>query len=83
MTKLWSTWHLAGKSSGVLATAVMAQMELDYAQYVVEEISNKIRCILTTDAKSAFQSASIPTQSPLSSLQADTTATRYYAPMIP
>ena len=26
--------HLAGKSSGVLAAAIMAQMELDYAQYV-------------------------------------------------
>ena len=36
----------------------MAQMELDYAQYVVEENPNDIRCILTTDAKSAFQSAS-------------------------
>ena len=43
---------------GVLAAAIMAQMELDYAQYVVEENPNDIRCILTTDAKSAFQSAS-------------------------
>ena len=50
--------HLAGKSSGVIAVAIMAQMELDYAQYVVEENPNDIRCILTTDAKSAFQSAS-------------------------
>ncbi len=33
----------------------MAQMELDYAQFVVED---DIRYILTTDAKSAFQSAS-------------------------
>jgi len=49
--------HLAGKSSGVLAAAIMAQMELDYAQYIVEENPNDIRCILTTDAKSAFQSA--------------------------
>ena len=48
--------HLAGKSSGVLAAAIMAQMELDYAQYIVEENPNDIRCILTTDAKSAFQS---------------------------
>lgn len=50
--------HLAGKSSGVLAAAIMAQMELDYAQFVVEDNSDDIRCVLTTDAKSAFQSAS-------------------------
>ena len=50
--------HLAGKSSGVLAAAVMAQMELNYAQYVAEDNPKDIRCILTTDAKSAFQSAS-------------------------
>ena len=47
--------HLAGKSSGVLAAAIMAQMELDYAQFVVEDNPDDIRCILTTDAKSAFQ----------------------------
>ena len=50
--------HLAGKSSGVLAAAIMAQMELDYAQFVVEDNPDDIRCVLTTDAKSAFQSAS-------------------------
>ena len=36
----------------------MAQMELDYAQFVVENDPDDIRCVLTTDAKSAFQSAS-------------------------
>ena len=35
----------------------MAQMELDYAQFVVEDNPDDIRCVLTTDAKSAFQSA--------------------------
>ena len=50
--------HLAGKSNGVLAAAIMAQMELDYSQYVTEENPDDIRCILTTDAKAAFQSAS-------------------------
>ena len=50
--------HLAGKPSGVLAAAIMAQMEIDYSQIVVEEDPQNIRCILTTDAKSAFQSAS-------------------------
>jgi len=50
--------HLAGKTSGVLAAAVMAQMEVDYAQHVVEEAPDMIRCILTTDAKAAFQSSS-------------------------
>ena len=38
--------------------AVMAQMELDYAQYVTEDNPKDIRCILITNAKSAFQSAS-------------------------
>ena len=47
--------HLAGKPNGVLAAATMAAMELDYAQTVDSE---EVRCILTTDAKSAFQSAS-------------------------
>jgi hypothetical protein len=37
---------------------MMAQMELDYAQFVAEEDPDDIRCVLTTDAKSAFQSAS-------------------------
>ena len=50
--------HLAGKSSGVLAAAIMAQMELDYAQFVAEEDPDDIRCVLTTDAKTTFQSAS-------------------------
>ena len=60
LVDLTGSAHLAGKSSGVLATAVMAQMELDYAQYVAEDNPKDIRCILTvtTDAKSAFQSAS-------------------------
>ena len=50
--------HLSGKPSGVFAAAIMAQMELDYAQFVVEDNPENIRCILTTDAKAAFQSAS-------------------------
>ena len=50
--------HLAGKPSGVLAAAIMAQMELDYAQFLAEDAPENIRCILTTDAKAAFQSAS-------------------------
>ena len=29
--------HLSGKPSGVLAAAIMAQMELNYAQFVVED----------------------------------------------
>ncbi len=33
-------------------------MELDYAQFVAEEDPDDIKCVLTTDAKSAFQSAS-------------------------
>ena len=58
LVKLAGPGHLAGKPNGVLAAAFMAQMELDYAQYVVESDPDNIRCILTTDAKSAFQSAS-------------------------
>ena len=58
LVKLAGPGHLAGKPNGVLAAAFMAQMELDYAQYVVESDPDDIRCILTTDAKSAFQSAS-------------------------
>ena len=50
--------HLAGKRNGVLSAALMAQMEIDFAQYVVESDPDIIRCILTTDAKAAFQSAS-------------------------
>ena len=50
--------HLAGKKNGVMAAALMALMEVDYAQHVVEEDPSQIRCILTTDAKAAFQSAS-------------------------
>ena len=50
--------HLSGKPSGVLAAAIMAQIELDYAQFVVEDNPENIRCILTTDARAAFQSAS-------------------------
>ena len=46
--------HLSGKPSGVLAAAIMAQMELDYAQFVVEDNPGDIRCILTTDARAAF-----------------------------
>jgi hypothetical protein len=54
LVKLAGPAHLAGKPSGVLAAALMAQMELDYAHFSDEEV----RCILTTDAKAAFQSAS-------------------------
>ena len=50
--------HLAGKPNGVLAAALMAQMEIDYAQRVTESDDLSIRCILTTDAESAFQSTS-------------------------
>ena len=50
--------HLAGKPNGVLAAAIMAQMELDYMQRVAESDADTIRCILTTDAEAAFQSAS-------------------------
>jgi hypothetical protein len=50
--------HLAGKPNGVLAAAIMAQMELDYMQRVAESNVEDIRCILTTDAEAAFQSAS-------------------------
>ena len=55
--------HLAGsahlaKRNVVLSAALMAQMEIDFAQYVVESNPDIIRCILTTDAKTAFQSAS-------------------------
>ena len=50
--------HLAGKPNGVLAAALMAQMEIDYAQRVTETDEPSIRCILTTDAESAFQSTS-------------------------
>ena len=50
--------HLAGKPNGVLAAAIMAQMELDYMQRVAESSADSVRCILTTDAEAAFQSAS-------------------------
>jgi len=50
--------HLAGKPNGVLAAAIMAQMELDYMQRVAESNVENVRCILTTDAEAAFQSAS-------------------------
>jgi hypothetical protein len=46
--------HLNGKKDGPLAAAVMAQMELDYAQCNPDQI----RCVLVTDAQNAFQSAS-------------------------
>ncbi len=49
--------HLAGKPNGVLAAAIMAQMELNYMQHVAVSDENKIRCILTTDAEAAFQFA--------------------------
>ena len=50
--------HLAGKPNGVLAAAIMAQMKFDYMQRVAESNVEDIRCILTTDAEAAFQSAS-------------------------
>ncbi len=46
--------HLAGKPNGVLAAAIMAQMELDYMQRVAESDKDNIRCILTTDGEAAF-----------------------------
>ena len=58
LVRLAGPAHLAGKPSGVLAAAIMAQMELDYAQFVVEDDPEDIRCVLTTDARAAFQSAS-------------------------
>ena len=33
-------------------------MELDYSQFVAEDNPDDVRCVLTTDAKAAFQSAS-------------------------
>ncbi len=48
--------HLVGKPNGILAAALMTQMELDYAQRVAKSGNPSIRCILTTDAESAFQS---------------------------
>ena len=50
--------HLSGKPSGVLAAAIMAQMEFDYAQFVAKYNPENIKCILTTDSRAAFQSAS-------------------------
>ena len=51
--------HLAGKPNGVLAAAIMAQMELDNMQCEADESeTGRVRCILTTDAEAAFQSAS-------------------------
>ena len=50
--------HLAGKPNGFLAAALMAQMELDFMQCTAESDPDKITVILTTDAKSAFQSTS-------------------------
>ena len=46
--------HLGHTPSGVMAAALMAQMELDYAASTVEEP----RVILKTDASKAFQHAS-------------------------
>ena len=45
-------------ATAVLAAALMSQMEVDYAQHIVEDHARENRCILTTDAKAAFQSAS-------------------------
>jgi hypothetical protein len=57
LVALFGPAHLAGKPNGVLAAAIMAQMELDYMQRVAESDEDNIRCILTTDAEAAFQSA--------------------------
>lgn len=46
--------HLGHTPSGVMAAALMAQMELDYAASIAEEP----RVILKTDASKAFQHAS-------------------------
>ena len=59
--------HLAGKPNGVLAAALMAQMELDYSQRVAESGNSSISCILTT------------MQSPLSSPLGGNTATKCFA----
>ena len=54
LRRLAGPGHLNGKKDGPLAAAVMAQMELDYAQCNPDQA----RCVLVTDAKNAFQSAS-------------------------
>ena len=54
LRRLAGPGHLNGKKYGPLAAAVMAQMELDYAQCNPDQA----RCVLVTDAKNAFQSAS-------------------------
>ena len=54
LRRLAGPGHLNGKKDGPLAAAVMAQMELDYAQCNPDQV----RCVLVTDAKNAFQSAS-------------------------
>ena len=63
MTKPWSTWlvqHilLANRVEYLPRRSWHRWSLTTYAQYVVEENPNDIRCILTTDAKFAFQSAS-------------------------
>ena len=58
MVELAGLVHLAGKPNGVVAAALMTQMELDYMQRRLELDPNDIRVILTTDAEAAFQSTS-------------------------
>ena len=48
LVRLAGPAHLAGKPSGVLAAAIMAQIELDYTQFVIEDDPEDIRCILTS-----------------------------------
>ena len=57
-TLLTKPAHLAEKKNGVLAVALTAQMEDDYAQYIVEGDANEVSYILTTNEKAAFQSVS-------------------------
>jgi hypothetical protein len=72
--KLAGPAHLAGRKDGVLSAAIMTQMELDYAKANPQ----KTRCILLTDAKSAFQSAS--RRHCLETLQSDATLNSHLAP---
>ena len=50
--------HFSGKKNGVLAAALMAQMQGDYARRIVKDNTTEIIRILTTDVKSTLQSVS-------------------------
>ena len=48
--------HLARKKNGVLAAVLMVQIEVDYTQHIADDDTRELRCTLTTNTKSAFQS---------------------------